>query len=187
MDLTMVGPSDVGRHIPPATAQNCSLDAPRQRSRSDRPLGNNSPGCVVPISDFCRSRDPERRSGKPEARLIRARPFRQSRQAKLLAHLVTAFVGLTRAPTFGCTCRLSSFGQHAESTVDRLAVGKHAGEVGLNQHQVSPSRRTAIVFAANAARQFRKIIFLSHVITVFSCRFLLHTAFARSVLQGARL
>ena len=80
---------------------------------------------------------------------------------------------------------MSGLGQHAESAVDRFAVGKQVGEVRLNQRQVRPSRRAGIVFASNAALQFRKVIFLSHVITAFSRRFLVHAVFARPVLPGA--
>ena len=127
------------------------------------------------------------RSGRPDARLSSYRQsfFQSRRRAELPPHWVTEFVGLTRAPAFGGACCLGGFGQHAESAVYRRAIGKHVGEVGLNQHQVRPGRRPAIVFAANAARQLRKIIFLSHLITAFRCRFLPHTAFARSVFEGA--
>lgn len=110
---------------------------------------------------------------------LRSRPGRTS------GCRVTASVRLTRLPAFRDTRRMSSFGQQAESAVDRLAIGKHVGEVRINQHQVGPSRRPAIVFASNAALQLRKIIFLSHVVTALSCRFLLHTAFALSASQGA--
>lgn len=87
---------------------------------------------------------------------------------------------------FGGSSSLSSFGDYAERTVHGLAVRKQGSEIGLNHHQIGSSRRPAIVLASNAASQLREIILRSKIITLFSCRFLLHTVFARSSSQGAR-
>jgi hypothetical protein len=87
---------------------------------------------------------------------------------------------------FGGSSSLSSFGYYAERTVHCFAVRKQGSQIGLNHHQVGSSGCPAIVLASNAAPQLRKIILRSKVITLFSCRFLLHTVFARSSSQGAR-
>jgi len=86
---------------------------------------------------------------------------------------------------FGGSSSLSSVGYYTERTVHCLAVRKQGSEIGLNHHQVGSGGRPAIVLASNAAPQLREIILRSKVITWFSYRFLLHTVFARSALQGA--
>jgi hypothetical protein len=114
----------------------------------------NSPSVVDPNSDL----EAEGAAPFVPSAILPEPPA--GRTSGLLGNSLTAFVRLMRAPAFGSACCLRRFGQHADSAVDRLAIRKHVGKVGLNRRQVCPSRRPAIVFASNAAFQLRKIIFL---------------------------